>query len=108
MNCPAGDAGAALDLVDKLLSAAALERIVELIEDRIPILVSAHAEESSGINAIPEAMATRMASRLKLPAAVGVMQINKVGHTRATGYHRLAHQAAFAGQIEAGRELLDG
>jgi hypothetical protein len=100
----AGDAAAALDLVDKQLSIAALQRIVTLIGDRKPILVSAHAEESNGINAIPEAMATLMASRLGLPVAIGVMQINKVGHTRAKGFHRLAHQAAFAGQIDAGRQ----
>jgi len=45
-----------------------------------------------------------MAIRLGLEVTLAIVQTNTVGHTRAGGFHRLAFQPTFDGQVEAGRD----
>ena len=45
-----------------------------------------------------------MALRLGLDVTLAIVQTNTVGHTRAGGFHRLAFQPTFDGQVEAGRD----
>ena len=45
-----------------------------------------------------------MSERLGAPYNANVVQTNVVGHTGASGYDRLARQAAFGGEVTAGRE----
>lgn len=71
-----------------------------------PILVSAHAYESEGVNAIPEALADALADRLDWPTESSIVQINVVGHTGADGFTRLARQAAFDGEVTPGAAYL--
>lgn len=52
-----GDAGAAFVLVQSTFDAALPERLLRLVAGRRPILVSAHAYEREGVNAIPEVLA---------------------------------------------------
>ena len=35
-----------------------------------------------------------------------LVQINRVGHTKSSGWHRLAHQAQFDGDVQPGRAYL--
>ena len=53
------------------------------------MLVSAHAYERDGYNAIPAALARLMSERLGFRFYANVVQTNIVGHTGAGGYGRL-------------------
>ncbi len=67
-----------------------------------PILVSAHAYEREGVNAILEALADELGRRLDWPVDSEIVQSNIVAHTGAGGFERLARQATFDGAIEPG------
>ena len=68
-----------------------------------PTLVSAHALEREGVNAIPEVFAERLGQVLDWPLDSGVVQVNVVSHTGANGFWRLARQAEFDGLVCPGR-----
>ena len=101
-----GDADAALRLVQATLSTTAVDRLRSLIGSGRPTLVSAHALEREGVNAIPEALADELARLLTLPVDGSVVQTNVVSHTGADGFSRLARQAAFTGDIVAGTDYV--
>ncbi len=71
-----------------------------------PVLLSAHAEEELGRNAIPQALAAHLGARLGWDVDDGVVQANVVNHTGAGGFARLARPALFAGVITAGQNYL--
>ena len=106
----AGDAEAAAVLVDDLVGdagiAAARALIETVSESGAPVLVSAHAYERQGVNAIPAALAKLLSERLAIEFGATVVQSNMVSHTGADGYGRLARQAAFDGKVARGREYL--
>lgn len=70
------------------------------------MLVSAHAYEREGVNAIPEVLADVVAARLCWRVDGGVVQTNVVTHTGADGFARLARQPAFDGAVTAGADYL--
>lgn len=72
----------------------------------VPTLVSAHALEREGVNAIPEVLAERLSQVLGWPAETGVVQTNVVSHTGANGFWRLARQAEFDGPVQPGRSYV--
>ena len=106
----AGAAEAAAVLVDDLVDDAGIATVRALIEtvseSGAPVLVSAHAYERQGVNAIPAALAKLLSERLDIDFGATVVQSNVVSHTGADGYGRLARQAAFDGQVARGREYL--
>lgn len=71
-----------------------------------PFLLPVHALETEGMNVIPRVFARALSRMLDLPVASGVIQINRVTHTGATGYHRLAFPAIFEGKVVSGSYLL--
>jgi len=71
-----------------------------------PVVIPVHALEILGANTIPAAMAAHLKFTLSLSVERRVVQINKAGHTRASGWHRLSHPALFDGPIERGRHYL--
>jgi hypothetical protein len=99
-----GDLDAAYHLVEDTLVEDALRQIQLIVGDKRPYLVSAHALERSGVNAIPEALADEVGERLCLPVDSSIVQTNIVGHTGASGFARLARQALFNGPVEAGAD----
>ena len=106
----AGDAAASARLVDALVDETGVVAVRALIdavcEDGAPVLVSAHAYERDGFNAIPAALARLLSERLGVRHDTTVVQSNVVGHTGADGYGRLARQAAFAGNVARGHEYV--
>ena len=102
----AGDAEAAYDMVKSLLSTETLDNIRELAGGRVPILISVKAQESSGKNKIPEAMAHAIRASTGWPVDAEIVQINKAGRTGGGSSHRLAFQPVFDGKVEAGRDYL--
>ncbi len=103
----AGDPHAAKTLAEDLLAEGATEQLKTLVAGRRPVLLAITAEEVSGFNAIPDAMAQALAASLGLTAAAGaVVQANKVAHTRADGWHRLVTPAMFVGAVAAGADYV--
>ena len=67
------------------------------------MLVSPHAYERDGYNAIPAAVsATDQRACRDIQFDTRVVQTNIVGHTGADGFARLARQAVFDGEVRAG------
>jgi len=98
----AGSAEAATELVIELLSSSVLERMWRLFNEQTPVLISIHAEEALGVNAIPEAIARAISGFLKWPLERKVTQANKVSHTGSGGFLRLQRQAIFSGIVAPG------
>lgn len=98
-----GDADAGLMLAADLLSPDGLARIKALVAGRPTLLLPVVADELTGFNAIPDAMAQVLGSRLGMPVIAGeIVQTNKVGHTRAPAFQRLVTPATFEGQVQPG------
>ena len=101
-----GDAAAALELIGATFDPDLPIRLRQIVARGSPMLVSAHAYEREGVNAIPEALADIMGETLGWPVDKGVVQINVVAHTGADGFSRFARQAAFDGPIIAGADYV--
>ncbi len=84
----------------------AIEVLRQAVGAAVPIVVAVQALEETGVNAIPTALAGIIARRLGLPVEDSIVQINRVGHTGADGYHRLANPALFDGEVRAGARYL--
>ena len=101
-----GDAKSADALVEDILALTDLDAIRMLLGDVKPRLLAVHALESAGMNAIPRVLAKRLSSEFNLPLESGISQLNRVTHTRASGYHRLAFPAVFEGNLRASNYVL--
>lgn len=104
------DAMAAVNLVNSLVDETGVTEVRALIDavskSGDPILVSAHAWERQGLNAIPAALTRLLSERLGIHREITIVQTNVVSHTGADGYGRLARQACFDGPIETSREYV--
>jgi hypothetical protein len=101
-----GDGPSAIALVDDTMNEQQNLRLFELLQGHTPTLVSAHAYEREGVNAIPEILADELSKALGWPVDSVVLQINVVAHTGADGFSRMARQAEFAGTIQRGCEYV--
>lgn len=97
-----GDDVAATHLVLTCLNLAQVVALNQLVAGKRPTLVSAHAMERHGVNAIPEVFADELGRLLSWPVDTGIVQTNVVSHTGANGFWRLARQAEFDGTVQAG------
>jgi hypothetical protein len=95
----AGNTDAAVELVHATLSLPAVNKISEMLQSAKPHLLAVQALETEGVNLIPEALAMGLSRMLSLPIATGIIQSNRVTHTGASGYHRLAFPALFEGVV---------
>ena len=102
----AGHGPSATALVNDTMSEQQNQRLVDMLRGHNPALVSAHAYESEGINAIPEVFAVEISKAVGWSHDAGVVQINVVGHTGADGFSRLARQAEFEGAVQQGCEYV--
>ena len=99
----AGDAEAALMLASDLLSPDGIVSLQKIIGNRPTLLLPVVADELTGFNAIPDAMAQVLGNELGTPVIAGeIVQTNKVGHTRAPAFQRLVTPATFEGQVQPG------
>ena len=101
-----GDDNAAIALVLETFSMARALEMRRFEGGARPTLVSAHALEREGVNAIPEVFAERLGQILDWPLDNGVVQVNVVSHTGANGFWRLARQAEFDGPVHPGRSYV--
>jgi hypothetical protein len=98
----AGDGDAASDLVFDTFNQIKMLELKTLVGGQAPTLVSAHAFEREGVNAIPEVFADQLGKILGWPVDTSVVQVNVVSHTGAKGFWRLAMQAEFEGTVVPG------
>lgn len=99
-----GDIEAARAFVAEVVSDDDIARFEANLGARRPILVGVAAVEAGSVNEIPQAMADRFSAKLGLAVADDIIQVNRVGHTGASGWVRLANQAAFDGPVTPGAE----
>ena len=93
-------------LVDDVMVAADLIELGRLIGSSRPFLLPVHAVETEGMNVIPRVFARALSQLFDLPLFSGVIQVNRVMHTGASGYHRLAFPAIFDGDVAPANYLL--
>lgn len=103
-----GDPEAAFELAFDLLNDGAIAQLARTIVHERALLLPVVAEETSGFNAIPDAMAQILSRELGLPAIEdgAILQTNKVGHTRAKTFQRLVTPAEFAGPVVPGASYI--
>jgi hypothetical protein len=102
-----GNAEAAKILVEDLLTPKNIEMVVAILAGTTPILLAVTADEVTGFNAIPDAMAQSLGQKIGCTVAAGaIVQANKVGHTKADGWHRLVTPAIFTGEVVSGADYL--
>ncbi len=87
---------AAFDLVMDTMCPGAIDMLRAAIGGVPAIVVGVQAIEGVSTNVIPEVMARVLARMLELPIDDELVQINRVGHTGSSGWHRLAHPALFS------------
>jgi hypothetical protein len=106
MPAKGGDVKAAEGLVLEASTIGALDKISALVGAKRPHLLAVHALETEGANAIPRTFARILSKMLDLPMAKGIIQINRVVHTGADGYRRLALPALFGGDVKESEYFL--
>ncbi len=99
-DAKSGDVVSAYELAKELISDAAIDELKALIGDKKVVFAPVHAEEQTGRNMIPVAVATVLAKRLNATVDLGVVQAVKVSRTGADGWHRLANPPFFDGQVD--------
>lgn len=91
-----GDAEAALALAQDLIDTDCVSRLADIADGCATSLLPVITDELTGFNAIPDAAAQIIGHRPGVPVTSGeVVQINKVGHTRAPAFQRLVTPADF-------------
>ncbi|NHZ88464.1 hypothetical protein F2P45_05415 [Massilia sp. CCM 8733] len=99
MAAKAGDAEAAFLLVMDTMGDKAIRWMVDLGSAFQPVLISVHAEERAGVNAIPAVFADILSHIVGWDVEKNVVQANVVNPTGASGFARLAKQAFFKGAV---------
>ncbi|WP_370550061.1 hypothetical protein NMD68_07710 [Edwardsiella tarda] len=94
-----GDELAARRLVADVLSKDAIGKIRRIIGKREVLLTAVHAEEASGRNKIPQAMADMLGHILHQHVDDNIVQAVRVGRSGMDGFARLANQPSFAGEV---------
>lgn len=101
----AGDAESAVQVVRELVKPESLVQAQEAFGSDV-IYVSVHAQEVSGKNKLPNALAMHYASSTSAYVDQDIKQTNKAFHTGAGPMERLMNRAEFAGSVAAGRRYV--
>mgnify|MGYP003122613122 CR=1 FL=1 len=102
----AGDTDAAHDLAERLLRNGTIDQIRNIIGNDQPRIVPVLAEEASGHNKIPLAMAFEVGKRLGLDVDVSIFQTERVARTGEGADYRLAFNPSFDGPVKKGGKYL--
>ncbi|MCK2169090.1 phosphoribosyltransferase [Thalassospira xiamenensis] len=102
----AGDTDAAQDMAERLVRNETINQIRNIIGNDKPRLVPVLAEEASGHNKIPLAMAFEFGKRLGLDVDVSIYQTERVARTGEGADYRLAFNPSFDGPVTKGCKYL--
>ncbi|ARR15357.1 phosphoribosyltransferase [Xanthomonas citri] len=99
-----GDADAAVELVDRLLTEATARQIGDQLRSLPDVrLLPVLALEASGANKIPLAVAEVLGDRLGIEVEHDIVQAERVNRTGSATDHRLAYNPTFDGPVKPGR-----
>lgn len=101
-----GDVAAATRLAVDLVTPEMVAKVAAVLGGARPRVLPVAAEESSGRNKIPRAVAEVLAARLGLETATGIVQANRAQRTGLDGLDRIFAPVDFAGTVEPGDYLL--
>lgn len=102
----AGDVAAATRLAVDLVTPEMVAKVADALGGARPRVLPVAAEESSGRNKIPRAVAEVLAARLGLETTTGIVQANRARRTGLDGLDRIFAPVDFAGAVEPGDYLL--
>ncbi|UKV13310.1 phosphoribosyltransferase [Thalassospiraceae bacterium SW-3-3] len=102
----AGDTDAAQDMAERLVRNETINQIRNIIGNDQPRLLPVLAEEASGHNKIPLAMAFEVGKRLGLDVDVSIYQAERVARTGEGADYRLAFNPSFDGPVAKGGKYL--
>jgi hypothetical protein len=106
-NYTAAKAGSVRDAFRVVNDLIKVDRLRELGRQHPGAIVAGlHAEEATGMNRLPEALAEAIAHHGNLELDDELVIINTPKRTGSTAIHRLASRPEFAGQIQAGRQYI--
>lgn len=101
-----GDVAAATRLAVDLVTPEMAAKVSAALGGSRPRVLPVAAEEASGRNKIPRAVAEVLAARLGLDTATGIVQANRARRTGLDGLDRIFAPVDFAGAVEPGDYLL--
>ncbi|MGQ8879011.1 PLxRFG domain-containing protein [Delftia sp. NA_296.1] len=101
-----GDVEAATRLAVDLVTPEMVAKVADALGGARPRVLPVAAEESSGRNKIPRAVAEVLAARLGLETTTGIVQANRARRTGLDGLNRIFAPVDFAGAVELGDYLL--
>lgn len=99
----AGDQKAALEMVYRLMTDGMVQEVKDIVGSEPVRIVPIQAEEMTGRNMIPLAVAEVLAYHLDLEVEYDICQSTRVHRTGSSADHRLAFTPKFAGKVEAGK-----
>jgi hypothetical protein len=102
----AGDMDAAFNLVDAILCGKEEKISALAIKHPNAMMVNVHAEEASGKNKIPVAIARWISIITQMEIDKDIVQTIKAGRTGSGEWYRLAFRPQFAGKVQIGREYV--
>lgn len=100
-----GDADAAAELVKQLVKSDTLEAARQRFGSDVAYL-PVMAQEASGKNAIPNALASYYANATGTAKAGRIFQVNKAYHTGADAMQRMIARSEFAGEVIPGQKYV--
>jgi len=101
------DREAAAGLINRLMTSEGMEKIKSLGEKHAgAMVVSTHAVEGQGKNALPHALAEFIGKYGNLNVDEGIIQTDIVKRTGENSWYRFAHRPHFEGTVQAGREYI--
>ncbi len=101
-----GNVDDALKLMDDYLTPLEINKIEKLAGDKNPIITGVQAVEGVSTNVIPEVFASYLAMATNWRLDKDIYQQNRVGHTKSSGFHRMATPALFGGLVLEGEHYL--
>lgn len=102
----AGDTAAAYRLARDLLTPDRVEVLRQALRGASPVIVPVLAVEAAGNNRIPLAAAEVLGDALGLDVSTDIMQAKKVSRGGSDGWHRIAVQPTFDGEVRRGADYL--
>lgn len=105
-SAKSGDIMSAVLLANDFVSDDLARKLAEKYRGQNPVIVAVQGYEATSVNQIPLGISMVIGEKTGFDVDVNIVQANRAGHTKSTGWHRIANQAVFAGQVFASRNYV--
>jgi len=102
----AGSIDDALILIQEYLTSSKINEIKKMSGGKYPLITGVQAVEGASTNVIPEVFASYVSMVTGWQLDNAIFQQNRVGHTKSSGFHRMATPALFGGAVIRGENYL--